>query len=179
MILIYRFSETIPIAIGKFLAATSSPLYPQLPNSPKLQLPSAALSIPSSPKLQLPSAALSIPSSPAPQLPSSPLYPQLPNSPAALSIPISPAPQLPKSQVREAVEALVPLVPAGCTSSLVPTLLYCPTGRVNRVSVVPHTTGLLIDPVAAVLLKPIGCSSALRRLKLICSSAPERSQPVR
>ena len=39
MILIYRFSETISIAIGKFLAATratraaeGSPLYPQLPN---------------------------------------------------------------------------------------------------------------------------------------------------
>ena len=39
MILIYRFSETIPIAIGKFLAASDY----------KLQLPSAALSIPSSP----------------------------------------------------------------------------------------------------------------------------------
>ena len=60
MILIYRFSETIPIAIGKFLAATSSPLYPQLPNSPKLQL--RTFSSPLYPQL---------PSSPTPQLPNS------------------------------------------------------------------------------------------------------------
>ena len=31
-------------------------------------------------------------------------------------------------------------------------------------------TGVLIDPMAAVLWKLIGCSLVLRRLKLICSS---------
>ena len=57
MILIYRFSETIPIAIGKFLAATSCSY---------LQQPS-----------------------------------------------LSPAPHLPSPGGREAVDAVVPLVPAG------------------------------------------------------------------
>ena len=63
------------------------------------------------------------------------------------------------------------VVPAGsrwcCISSMVTTLLCCPPGSTGC-PLCP--TGVLIDPVAAVLLKPIGCSSTLRRLKLICSS---------
>ena len=39
MILIYRFSETIPIAIGKFLAATSCSYLQQPSLSPSPQLP--------------------------------------------------------------------------------------------------------------------------------------------
>ena len=39
MILIYRFSETIPIAIGKFLAATSCSYLQQPSLSPSPQFP--------------------------------------------------------------------------------------------------------------------------------------------
>ena len=46
--------------------------------------------------------------------------------------------------------------------------------RVSRLSVVPHRR-VLIDPVAAVLLKLIGCSFVLRRFKLICSSPGVKS----
>ena len=70
------------------------------------------------------------------------------------------------------------VVPAGprwcCTSSLVPTLLCSPTGSTGC-PLCP--TGVLIDPVAAVLLKLIGCSFVLRRLKLICSSPGVKRQP--
>ena len=47
--------------------------------------------------------------------------------------------------------------------------------RVNRLSaVVPHRRAL-IDPVAAVLWKLIGCSFVLRRLEMICSSPGVKS----
>ena len=63
------------------------------------------------------------------------------------------------------------VVPAGsrwcCTSSMVTTLLCCPTESTGC-PLCP--TGVLIDPVAAVLLDLIGCWFPLRRLKLICSS---------
>ena len=98
MILIYRFSETIPIAIGN-----------EVSSSYKLQLPSAA--------------------------------PSIPISPAALSIPSSPSPQLPNSQVREAVEAVVPLVPAGAAPAAWSPLFYtvCPTGSTGEgVRCAPH-----------------------------------------
>ena len=80
---------------------------------------------------------------------------QLPS--AALSIPISPSPQLPKSQVQEARRPWTPwcpLVPAGCTSSMVTTLLCCRTGSTGC-PLCP--IGVLVDPVAAVLLDLIGC----------------------
>ena len=59
MILIYRFSETIPIAIGKFLAATSCSYLQQPSLSPTPQLPSPK-QVPNpkqvpSPKSQVPS----------------------------------------------------------------------------------------------------------------------------
>ena len=134
MILICRFSETIPIAIGKFLAATSCSY---------LQQPSL---------------------SPAPQLPSSPA----PNS----QLP-SPKSQVPSPGGPEAVDAVVP---AGsrwcCPSSMVTTLLCCRTGSTGC-PMCP--TGVLIDPVAAVLLDLIGCWFPLRRLKLICSSPGVKS----
>ena len=95
---------------------------------------------------------------------SSPLYPQLP---------ISPTPQVPSPGVPEAVDAVVP---AGsrwcCTSSMVITLLCCPTGSTGC-PLCP--LGVLIDPVAAVLLEVIGCWFPLRRLKLICSSPGVKS----
>ena len=121
MILICRFSETIPIAIGKFLAATSCSY---------LQQPS-----------------------------------------------LSPSPQLPKSQVPspggpEAVDAVVPAGSRWCTSSMVTTLLCCPT---ESTGCPMCPTGVLIDPVAAVLLDLIGCWFPLRRLKLICSSPGVKS----
>ena len=120
MILICRFSETIPIAIGKFLAATSCSY---------LQQPSL---------------------SPAPHLPNSPS---------------------PKSRRPGGPEAVDAVVPAGsrwcCTSSIVTTLLCCPT---ESTGCPMCPTGVLIDPVAAVLLDLIGCWFPLRRLKLICSS---------
>ena len=123
MILIYyRFSETISIAIGKFLAATSCSY---------LQQPSL---------------------SPSAHLPISPT-PHLPNSPSPKSV-----------------------VPAGprwcCTSSMVTTLLCCPTGSTGY-PLCP--IGVLIDPVAAVLLDLIGCWFPLRRLQLICSSPGVKS----
>ena len=85
MILIYRFSETIPIAIDGIVSS-----------SYKLQLPSAAL-----------------------------------------SIPISPTPQLPSPGGREAVDAVVPLVPAGAAPAAWSPLFYA-APQVNRLSVVPH-----------------------------------------
>ena len=113
--------------------------------------PNCNWEVSSSYKLQLPSAALSIPSSPSPKS-------QVP----------SPKSRRPGSRGCRGA--------AGprwcCTSSLVPTLLYCPTGSTGC-PLCP--TGVLIDPVAAVLLKPIGFSSALRRLKLICSSPGAKS----
>ena len=123
MILIYSFSETISIAIGKFLAATlSSPLYPQLPISP---------------------AALSIPSSPSPQLPSSPLYPQLPISPTPQQPSLSPAPQLSKSP---SPKSRSPGGRGRRGARWSPLVLHQQHGhhsfmlphRVNRLSVVPH-----------------------------------------
>ena len=75
--------------------------------------PNCNWEVSSSYKLQLPSAA-----------------PSIPISPAALSIPSSPSPQLPKSQVREAVEALVPLVPAGAAPAAWSPLFYtAPQGQ--------------------------------------------------
>ena len=61
-----------------------------------------------------------------------------------------------------------------CTSSLVVTiLLCCPTGSTGC-PLCP--TSVLIDPVAEVLWKLIGCCSfVLRRLKLICSSPGVKS----
>ena len=124
-------------------------------------------------KLQLPSAALSIPISPSPQLPSSPLYPQLPISPTPQQPSLSPAPQLsPTPQVPSpgGPEAVDAVVPAGsrwcCTSSMVTTLLCCTTES-TCCPLCP--TGVLVDPVAAVLWKLIGCSFVLRRLKLIAA----------
>ena len=68
------------------------------------------------------------------------------------------------------------VVPAGsrwcCTSSMVITLLCCPTGSTGC-PLCP--LGVLIDPVAAVLLEVIGCWFPLRRLKLICSSPGVKS----
>ena len=111
--------------------------------------PNCNWEVSSSYKLQLPSAALSIPSSPAPQLPKS---------------------QVPSPGVPEAVDAVVPAGPRWCcTSSMVITLLCCPTGSTGC-PLCP--TGVLVDPVAAVLLDLIGCSFVLRRLKLI-AAAPE------
>ena len=120
MILIYRFSETIPIAIGKFLAATSCSY---------LQQPSL---------------------SPAPQ---------------------QPTPQVPSPGGREAVDAVVPLVPADGAAVLhqqpsphSPLFYAAPhSHRGTRLTVVLHSA-------ADRSLRLIGCSSVLRRLKLICSS---------
>ena len=68
------------------------------------------------------------------------------------------------------------VVPAGsrwcCTSSMVTTLLCCRTGSTGCPL---SPTGVLIDPVAAVLLDLIGCWFPLRRLKLICSSPGVKS----
>ena len=120
MILICRFSETIPIAIGtKFLAATSCSY---------LQQPSL---------------------SPAPHLPNSP----------------TPKSRRPGGRGRRGSRWC-------CTSSMVTTLLCCPTESTGC-PLCP--TGVLIDPVAAVLLDLIGCWFPLRRLKLICSSPGVKS----
>ena len=102
MILICRFSETIPIAIGKFLAATScsylqqpslSP-YPHLPKSPspKSQVPSPKSQVPS-PKSQVPSPKSQVPS-PKSHLPKS----QVPSPKSQVPSPKSQVPS-PKSQV--------------------------------------------------------------------------------
>ena len=92
---------------------------------------------------------------------------------SALSIPISPTPQVPSPGGPEAVDAVVPAGPRWCcTSSMVTTLLCCPTGS-TCCPLCP--TGVLIDPVAAVLLDLIGCWFPLRRLKLICSSPGVKS----
>ena len=157
MILIYRFSETIPIAIGKFLAATSCSYLQQPSLSPAPQLPQAAATF-SSPLY--PQSSLSIPSSPSPQQPSLSPAPHLPSSPT---------PQVPSQEAGEAGDAVVPLVPAGVLHQQPGphSFILPPTGS-TACPLCP--TGVLIDPVAAALLKPIGCSSALRRLKLICSS---------
>ena len=93
---------------------------------------------------------------------SSPLYPQLPNSPTPNSQVPSPKSQVPspKSQVPSpgGPEAVDAVVPAGsrwcCTSSMVTTLLCCRTGSTGC-PLCP--IGVLIDPVAAVLLDLIGC----------------------
>ena len=73
MILICRFSETIPIAIGKFLAATScsylqQPSLSPAPHLPKSQVPSPKSQVPS-PKSQVPSPKSQVPS-PKSQVPS-------------------------------------------------------------------------------------------------------------
>ena len=69
------------------------------------------------------------------------------------------------------------VVPAGsrwcCTSSMVTTLLICCPTESTGCPMCP--TGVLIDPVAAVLLDLIGCWFPLRRLKLICSSPGVKS----
>ena len=132
MILICRFSETIPIAIGKFLAATSCSYLQQPSLSPAPHLPKVP-----SPKSQVPSPKSQVPS---------------PGGP-------------------EAVDAVVPAGPRWCCS-MVTTLLCCPTGSTGC-PLCP--TGVLIDPVAAVLLDLIGCWFPLRRLKLICSSPGVKS----
>ena len=112
--------------------------------------PNCNWEVSSSYKLQLPSAALSIPSSPSPQVPKSPS----PGGP-------------------EAVDAVVPVGSRWCcTSSMVTTLLCCRTGPTGCPL---SPTGVLIDPVAAVLLDLIGCWFPLRRLKLICSSPGVKS----
>ena len=113
--------------------------------------PNCNWEVSSSYKLQLPSAALSIPSSPSPQLPISPT-PQLPSPKSQVP---SPKSQVPSPGGPEAVDAVAP---AGsrwcCTSSMVTTLLCCRTGSTGC-PLCP--IGVLIDPVAAVLLDLIGC----------------------
>ena len=116
--------------------------------------PNCNWEVSSSFKLQLPSAALYIPAiSPSPQSPPSPKS----------QVPI-------KSRRPGSCGCRGPRW--CCTSSLVPTLLCCPTGSTGC-PLCP--TGVLIDPVAAVLWQLIGCSSVLRRLKLICSSPGVKS----
>ena len=165
MILICRFSETIPIAIGKFLAATScsylqqpslSPA-PHLPisPSPKSQVPSPKSQVPS-PKSQVPSPKSQVPS-PKSQVPSP--KSQVPSPKSQVPSPKSQVPS-PKSQVPSpgGPEAVDAVAPAGsrwcCTSSMVTTLLCCRTGSTGC-PLCP--IGVLIDPVAAVLLDLIGC----------------------
>ena len=97
-----RHQEPLSLSLSlclSYSATFSSPLYPQLPKSPTPQ----------------------VPNSPTPQVPKSP-SPQVPNSP-------SPKSQVPSPGGPEAVDAVVPAGPRWCcTSSLVPTLLCCPTG---------------------------------------------------
>ena len=115
--------------------------------------PNCNWEVSSSYKLQLPSAALSIPISPSPKS-------QVPS---------------PKSQVQEARRPWTPWCPLvlhqqhGHHSFMLP---YTPTGSTGC-PLCP--TGVLIDPVAAVLLDLIGCWFPLRRLKLICSSPGVKS----
>ena len=96
---------------------------------------------------------------------SSSYKPQLPS--AALSIPISPTPQVPspKSQVQEAGKLWMPW----CRWSPLVQLHQQPG---PHSFMLPHrstgcplcpTSGVLMDPVAAVLWKLIGCSLVLRR----------------
>ena len=122
------FPETIPIAIGKFLAATSCSYLQQPSLSPSPHLP----------KSQVPSPKSQVPSPKSRRL----WMPWCRWSPLVLHQ--QPGPH----------SFMLPHRSTGCP--------LCPTG-------------VLMDPVAAVLWKLIGCSLVLRRLKSICSSPGVKS----
>ena len=167
MVLICRFSETISIAIGNEVSSSYKLQLPSaalsIPISPTPQLPSpggreavdAVVPVvlhqqPGPHSFMLPHRVNRLLSvvphrradrscGSSTQLPISP-------SPPAI-IPSSPSPQVPKSQVQEAGKLWMPWCRWCCTSSLVPTLLCCPTGSTGCCPLCP--TGVLIDPVAA------------------------------
>ena len=130
MILICRFSETIPIAIGKFLAATSCSYLQQPSLSPAPQVPSPKSQVPS-PKSQVPSPKSQVPS-PKSQVPSP--KSQVPSPKSQVPSPKSQVPS-PKSQVQEARTPWTPwcpLVPAGAAPAQVPSPKSRRPGRRGR-----------------------------------------------